>query len=103
MVSLVRTWLERGSGPLIGLTLCRLPPKQLDGANVVLWTIDVRHTRPTARTTHRVDGGVLGPATALGICQYDGDSQYYLFYCDDERNVRTDTCHSSLHDAKHQA
>ena len=46
---------------------------------------------------------MLGPAAALAICQYEGDSQYYLFYCDDEWNVRTDTCHQSLDDAKDQA
>src|SRR3954452_22922987 len=69
------------------------PPEQLDGANVLLWTPDLRVTRPTARTTHRVGGDLLGAAVALAICQYDGDSQYYLFYCDDEWNVRTDTCH----------
>jgi hypothetical protein len=79
------------------------PPKQLDGAKVLFWTTDLRDTRPTARTTHRIGGEVLGPAAALAICQHDGDSQYYLLYCDSDWRVRTDTCHSSLDDAKHQA
>jgi hypothetical protein len=79
------------------------PPKQLDGANVLAWTADLYNARPTARTTHRVAGDVLAPAAALAICQYDGDSQFYLFYCDDEWNVCTDTCHSSIDEAKHQA
>ena len=79
------------------------PPKQLHDANVLLWTSDLRDTRSTGRTTHRVDGEVLSPAAALAICQYDGDLQYYLFYCDDKWNVRTDTCHSSISEAKSQA
>jgi hypothetical protein len=79
------------------------PPKQLHGANVLLWTTDLKAARPTARTTHRVGGSVLGPAAALAICQYGGDSQYYLFYCDDDWTVRTDTCHASLAEAKQQA
>src|SRR5262245_40060496 len=79
------------------------PPKQLDGANVLLWTTDVHATKPTVRTTHRVGDHVLGPAAALAICQYEGDSQYYLFYCDEEWSVRTDTCHQSMDDAKRQA
>jgi hypothetical protein len=78
------------------------PPKQLDGAQVLLWTA-ISFTLPTDRTIHQVGGEVQGPAAALAICQYNGDLQHYLFYCDDQWNVRTDTCHSSLDDAKHQA
>ena len=60
-------------------------------------------TRATGRTTHRIGGEVIGPAEALAICRYEGDSQFYLFYCDAEWNVRTDTCHPSLEVAKEQA
>jgi hypothetical protein len=79
------------------------PPAQIDGANVLLWTDALATTRPTGRTTHRVKGQVIGPAGALAICQYDGDAQFYLFYCDENWNVRTDTAHGSLIDAKEQA
>src|ERR1700759_1205068 len=80
----------------------RPPPRQIDGANVLLWIADLA-VRPTGRTTHRFGSAVLGPAAALAICQYDGDSQFCLFYCDVDWKARTDTCHSSLQDAKHQA
>jgi hypothetical protein len=79
------------------------PPKQLSGASVLLWTDDVRQTHSTGRTVHRAGGAVLGPAAALAICQYDNDSQYYLFYCDENWSVQTDTCHASIDEAQAQA
>jgi hypothetical protein len=39
----------------------------------------------------------------LAICQYDGESAYYLFGCDTEWNAVTDTWHETLGDALHQA
>jgi hypothetical protein len=39
----------------------------------------------------------------LAICQYAGESSFYLFYCDEDWTVCTDTFHMTLEDAKHQA
>jgi len=78
------------------------PPNQLDGARVIMWA-EVSETRPTGGTRHWKDGKVMGPAAGLAICQYDDDSQFYLFYCDQEWAVCTDTCHSSLELAREQA
>lgn len=80
----------------------REPPAQLDGAEV-LWWADLARASATGWTTHRVRGEVLGPAAGLAICRYAGDGEFYLFYCDAEWNVRTDTCHESVERAKAQA
>jgi hypothetical protein len=79
-----------------------LPPPQLDGASVLCWasTAGARHT---ARTTHRAGGLLLAAAPYLAICQYPGQTEYYLFYCDAQWNVQTDTAHATVEAAKDQA
>jgi hypothetical protein len=54
-------------------------------------------------TVHRLPSGVMGPAAALAICQYDGEAYCYLFYCDAAWNVVADTWHQSLELALRQA
>lgn len=79
------------------------PPESIDGARLVRWTvIDERH-RPTGNCAQIVDGVLQGPAAGLAICQYEGDSAYYLFGCDFEWNSATDTYHERLEDALGQA
>ena len=64
-----------------------------------------RHVRP-GRTRHYL-GGSSGrvefpPFTSLVIAQYPGDSGYYLLHlCDD--GTGTDTYHSTIEEAVHQA
>ena len=78
-------------------------PATIDGARVVCFTvIDGRH-RPTGSTRHFVRGELQGPAVGLAICQYAGDLAYYLFYCDADWNVVTDTWHQTLEGAQSQA
>jgi hypothetical protein len=78
-------------------------PKQLNGAMVVLSTsIDARHSH-TGKCRQIVAGVVQGPAAGLAICQYSGEQAYYLFGCDAEWNIVTDTWHESLGDALRQA
>jgi hypothetical protein len=79
------------------------PPNALDGARVICFAKVSDAVNPTGKTTHRKDGEVLSPAAALAICQYSGDSQFYLFYCDEGWIVQTDTCHMTLDEAKDQA
>jgi hypothetical protein len=46
----------------------------------------------------------MRPAAGLAICVYEtGDEGFYLFYCDEEWRVVTDTWHETLEDAKSQA
>ena len=78
-------------------------PKTIDGAGV-LWftTIDGRH-RYTGACRHVVRGIPLGAAAGLAICQYRIEGEFYLFYCDNNWNTLTDTCHESLARARQQA
>jgi len=79
------------------------PPELLDGAKVVRWSaIDGRH-RPTGGCRQIVAGVLQGQVAGLAICQYEGQSAYYLFGCDPEWNTVTDTWHESLNDALEQA
>jgi len=79
------------------------PPHELDGARVICFAVISDAVTPTGNATHRKAGEVLGPAAALAICQYSGDSQFYLFYCEEGWTVLTDTCHMTLDEAKGQA
>ena len=78
-------------------------PKTIGGAEVVCFTeIDDRHQR-TGNTTHYVDGKIFPEIKGLAVCQYQNETGYYLFYCDDSWNDITDTYHDSLEDAINQA
>jgi hypothetical protein len=50
-----------------------------------------------------VDGEVVVTPTALAIAEYEGESGVYLFYCDPEWRVVTDTFHESVDLAIEQA
>ena len=80
------------------------PPRNLDGARVLQHAIVADGAAPTGNTIHRFHpSGVMGPAAALAICQYDGEDGCYLFYCDADWNVSTDTWHESVAAALRQA
>ncbi len=73
----------------------------MGGGRVVLLTrVDERH-RHTGNCRQIVGGVVQGPVRALAICQVG--SSYYLYGCDEEWNVVTDTWHETLEDAMDQA
>ena len=78
-------------------------PDLLEGARVLGFAVVDASVVPTGGTTHRVEAVVLGPAAGLAIARYDGDEQFYLFYCDPAWQVVTDTCHPSLELAREQA
>ncbi|MFE2996188.1 hypothetical protein ACFXG4_14365 [Nocardia sp. NPDC059246] len=77
-------------------------PRFLDGARV-LATADIRGATPSGRTRHEVDGLVVNDFVGLAIARYDASPEVYLFYCDGEWNVITDTCHHSIAGAREQA
>lgn len=78
-------------------------PERIGGARVLRWTsIDDRH-KPTGNCRHTVAGKVRGPAAGLAICRHDGEQAVYLFGCDEDWNVVTDTWHETLQDALKQA
>ena len=78
-------------------------PTAIGNAKVVCYTfIDERH-KHTGNTTQIVNGVVLGSAAGLAICQCFNDSSFYLFACDDNWNVCSDTWHETLDAAIAQA
>ena len=78
-------------------------PTEIGGGKVRAYTaIDHRH-RSTGGTRHLVAGAQAPPAVGLAICQYEGDTAFYLFGCDSNWRSRTDTWHETLDDAKRQA
>ncbi len=79
-------------------------PNVVGGAQVICSThqIDSRH-KHTGNCRQIVAGVLQGAAAGLAICQYEGESCYYLFGCDLEWNSVTDTWHQTLEEAKEQA
>jgi hypothetical protein len=65
-------------------------------------SIDERH-RATGKCKQLVGGVIIGPASALAICHYDGEDGFYLFGCDENWNTVTDTLHETVEEAQAQA
>jgi hypothetical protein len=79
------------------------PPTEFDGASLVCFAEISGAIRPTGKTKHVRDGEAVATASGLAICQYEGDSSFYFFYCDEDWEVLADTFHSTIEDAKEQA
>ena len=78
-------------------------PREIGGLRVILYSpIDQRH-RFTGDCRQVVGGVAWGPAAGLAICQYDGDTAFYLFGCDADWFSVTDTWHETIEEAKSQA
>jgi hypothetical protein len=78
------------------------PPRRLDGARVLKFA-DISGWTPTGRTRHFRDGRQVTHFASLAIAQYESDPGFYLFYCDDDWNVVTDTYHDTIDGAVSQA
>jgi hypothetical protein len=78
-------------------------PLYIDGAKTLFYTIlDNKHLK-TGKTKHIVDGNQVESIYGLSICKYENDPGFYLFYCDENWDVITDTYHESVEEAKEQA
>lgn len=77
------------------------PPRLLDGA-IVLKVADLADTTRTNRTLH-VAGGHIPAPVALAIARYETEQGIYLFYCDRDWKVLSDTLHESEREAIEQA
>lgn len=77
-------------------------PAVLDGATVELYAHVGGAQSSTRRTRHSV-GSFEERIFSLVIAQYEGDSDYYLFYCSADWEVLTDTCHPTKQEAIDQA
>lgn len=78
------------------------PPRVLDGARVRMVAHLGTAQRPTRATRHSVRNFNEVVAN-LAIAQYDGDTDVCLFYCTEEWEVVTDTCHQTQEQAVAQA
>jgi hypothetical protein len=79
------------------------PPSKIGDFAVICYSrIDDRH-RPTGKTRHYVGGEIQPAVSGVAICRYPGDADFYLLYCDPQWKPVTDTCHSTVEQAKHQA
>lgn len=79
------------------------PGTRINGAFVICFTpIDNRH-RHTANCRQIVGGETQGACAGLAICKFDDNDEFYLFGCDGNWNVVTDTWHQSIDEAKEQA
>ncbi len=75
-----------------------------DGARVLRRIILRSEHRQTGHTVHNLASGSLLPKPAeLRIAKYDDAQGYYLFYCDSDGTVQTDTYHDALEGAIEQA
>ena len=78
-------------------------PKTVGTFPVICYSpIDGRH-RFTGNTKQVVKGQLMGAMSGLVICQVPGKQEFFLFGCDSEWNVVTDTWHRNLDEAKEQA
>lgn len=77
-------------------------PSTLDGA-AVLAVADLARRAPSGRTRHFVGREQVLTFDHLALAQYAGEDGVYLFYCDAEWRVVTDTLHESLEAALGQA
>ena len=78
-------------------------PDKVGGYRVICYSqIDDRH-RFTGKTRQVVRGELMGSMSGLAICQPGNAQEFYLFGCDADWNVVTDTWHQTLDEAKDQA
>jgi hypothetical protein len=79
------------------------PPEALDGARVLQFA-SLARSQPTGRTRHVVEGAQVSRFAAVAIARYeDRPNGVYLFYCDQDWNVVTDTWHADVAHAIAQA
>ena len=71
------------------------PPPTIDNARV-LKVADIRDIPATGKTRHVVQGRIVEGFVALAIARYERGEGVYLFYCDAEWNVVTDTHHDDI-------
>lgn len=62
----------------------------MDGAKVLYYVVLSDKHQRTGRTTHYIDGELMGPVPALAVAQYAGDSSAYIFHCNTNWEVIQD-------------
>lgn len=65
-------------------------PNILGGAATVCYAIISPQQHPTGNCRHVIAGDLQGAFCGLAICQYEGQDDFYLFYCDADWKVIAD-------------
>jgi hypothetical protein len=78
-------------------------PDKIDGAKVIYFSnIDSRH-KTTGSNSQYMGNSPMGLVGGLAICQYEGKTDFYLFYCDSDWNAMNNILCSTLDKAKERA
>lgn len=78
------------------------PPIKLDHADLIAFLVLNEKNHRTGFAQHFVNGNFAMDFNALAICKYEGSPGFYLFYCDNNWNVITDTYHATVEEAIEQ-
>ena len=78
-------------------------PPPLEGHKLHRWSPIDERQRHTGSCRQIVAGVIQGAAAGLMICELDGEGLFFLYGCDANWDVVTDTCHFSLEEAMGQA
>ena len=78
------------------------PPFEIDNARV-LYYAEIPPGTWEGRTRHVIGNEPAPDPAGLAICQYEGSSEVYLFYCTSDWSATTDTLHESVAAAMSQA
>ena len=90
--------------PLCEIDMNAMPPREICEMPVLRFAQMGPKVAATGNTIHTVNGRPAGPISALAICDGGGTPQsFYLFSCDADWNVITDTHHLSIDEALNQA
>lgn len=79
------------------------PPKEIDGAKVLLWAWSGEIPFGILRYAGREkDGQIAAEIYGLAICQYEKSGQIYRFSCNKNWETEQDAPHASIEQAKNQ-
>lgn len=81
------------------------PPRELDGAKVLLWAVLRKENTKTDAMRLYADGKEQTEFSGIALAQFqkNRDSGVYLFYCDQEWEVENDSLYRDLEEAKAEA
>lgn len=76
---------------------------EMEGARIIEYLILTIKHKKSENAKHFVNSERVDDFSGLTICQYENDSGFQLFYCNNKWEVITDTWHESIEAAKNQA
>tara|TARA_R110000868_G_scaffold178253_1_gene417824 strand:+ start:595 stop:894 length:300 start_codon:yes stop_codon:yes gene_type:complete len=76
---------------------------ELGEAKILQYLTLTSDQKQTENTQHIIGGKEQTEFHGLAVCKYDNGAGVYLFYCDSDWNILTDTWHETTEDAQNQA